>query len=125
MQWKSYWSRFVTANVEDGQGGWKPMPRPEIDFRHFEVVAVHLGPQDNAGKIKVLSATQNGGDYSVTLDKDSGGFVMHHTANPAVLIRLPRSQGQVKVIVKKGRQADDTGGGIRGIRGISRGSTGG
>jgi hypothetical protein len=120
-EWQSYWNRYVTANVEDGNGGWQPMPRPQIDFKQFEVVAIHLGPQGDSGKIKVSSAKLFGGDYAVTIDKDSGGMVMHHTSNPSILIRLPRSRGKVTVVVNKGRQADDT----ERVRGGLRGSTGG
>jgi len=120
-EWQTYWNRYVTANVEDGNGGWQPMPRPVIDFKQFEVVAVHLGSQGNAGKIKVSSAKLFGADYAVTIDKDSGGMVMHHNSNPSILIRLPKSRGKVTVVVNKGRQADDT----EHVRGGSRRTTGG
>src|SRR6476659_7650848 len=35
--WKDYWNRYITANVED-HGQWKPMPMPAVDFKLNDVV---------------------------------------------------------------------------------------
>src|SRR5438046_1582683 len=45
--WKDYWNRYVTANIED-HGQWKPMPLPAVDFKLNEVVAVHMGTFSDA-----------------------------------------------------------------------------
>jgi hypothetical protein len=89
--WKAYWNRYVSANVED-HGQWKPMPIVPVDFKQFEVVAVHLGTQPDAGmQLGVESAILYGETYTVKVTKGYGRMAMHHTSNPAISSSFPRA----------------------------------
>jgi hypothetical protein len=112
-EWQSYWNRYVSANIEV-EGAFKPMPLPDIDFKQFEVVAVHFGTQPTSGmKVNVLSAILDNDAYTLTVEKSYGPMAMLHSSNPAVLIRLPKTHGPVVVLLKKGDTKDQGGSSVR------------
>jgi hypothetical protein len=107
-EWKDYWNRYVTANVED-HGQWKPMPLPAVDFKLNDVVAVHLGTYNDAGHVFVVDSVVQGRDaYTINIKTQPRRMVMHHVSHPALLIVVPRSRARMSVFVDgRGLQTED------------------
>ena len=97
--WKDYWNRYVTANVED-HGNWKPMPLPAVDFKLNEIVAVHMGTFSDAGQRFAVTSVVQGYDFcTVSLKSQQTKMRMHHVSHPALLIQVPKTRDRVGVSV--------------------------
>ncbi|HET9211437.1 MAG TPA: hypothetical protein VFR03_13600 [Thermoanaerobaculia bacterium] len=98
--WRSLW-----AELREGGGGMLPEEPPTIDFDHEMAIVVAMPTQSCVSKVTIQSVVRQGSGAVVNLLEapPAPNCVCFVSQRPLHVIRLPRIEGDVRFVAKRGR----------------------